>query len=137
MTHWTGHALYVSFGGTAITGDQRTFSKNEKIDKVDITAGDDDDRDYLTTIKDVTMAMTILDNSTAGSAVKSALAIGNAGTLLIGPEGTASGKPKYTCVAFVESNDTEYPYDGEVEFNVTFQRQGAWSAHYELLGSTW
>lgn len=136
MSHYKGNNLYVSFGGTVISGDQRSLSKTGSVDTVDTTAGADTDKSYLTTLRDATFELTILDNGGDGSAVRRALAEGNGGTLIYGPEGTAAGKPKYECYALVTAFNTEYPYAGEVEFTVSLQKSGDWTANYEISGST-
>ncbi len=135
MAHYTGKNLYLSFGGTVLSGDQRTVSWDYTVDTVDVSAGADSDRDYLATLKDATISATFLDNSTAGSALRRACYVGGTGELIIGPEGTATGKPKYACVALVTSFKPEYPYDGEVLFDVGWQRCGAWTSNYEDSGS--
>lgn len=141
MAKYTGSALYANFiysGGTvALTGTQRTLSYEATIDTVDVTSGADTEKSYLTTLGDATMSMTILDNASAGSAVRRACARGNYGTLTWGPEGSAVGKPKYSCAAWVTGFSTEYPYDGEVEFEVSFQKDGNWISNYEISGSTY
>src|SRR3990167_3380247 len=126
MGHYVGKNLYVTYGGTVISGDQRTLSWDYSTDSADTTAGADVDKSSITTTKGVTISMTILDNSTAGSTVRRALAVGGTGQLIWGPEGTASGKPKYGCGVNLMSLSTDYPYDGEVEFEVEFERSGAW-----------
>lgn len=135
--HYTGKNLYITYGGTVISGDQRTLSWDYSVDTADTTAGADNDKSYIATIRDVTISVTILDNGTDGSAVRRALAVGGTGELIFAPEGTASGKPKYGCGVICQSLSTEYPYDGEVEFEVEFQRSGAWTYHYEDSGSTY
>lgn len=137
MPHYTGKNVYATYGGTLITGDQRSLSWDYSADSVDTTAGADNDKSSITTVKGVTISMTILDNSTAGSATRRALAVGGTGQLIWGPEGTTTGKPKYGCGVNLMSLSTEYPYDGEVEFDVEFERSGAWDYNYEDSGSVW
>ena len=134
--HYTGKNLYITFGGTVVSGDQRTLSKNGSVDTVDTTAGADTDKSYALTLRDATFEITILDNAGDGSTIRRALAEGNSGTLVYGPEGTVAGKPKYECYAYVTSFNTEYPYAGEVEFQVSLQKSGAWTYNYEISGST-
>jgi len=136
MGAYTGKNLYITFGGTVVSGDQRTLSKNGSVDTVDTTAGADTDKSYELTLRDATFDITILDNGGDGSAVRAALYEGNSGTLIYAPEGTAVGKPKYECYAHVTSFNTSYPYDGEVEFQVSLQKSGAWTYNYEISGST-
>jgi len=134
--HYTGKNLYITFGGTVVSGDQRTLSKNGSVDTVDTTAGADTDKSYALTLRDATFDITILDNGGDGSAVRAALHEGNSGTLIYAPEGTAAGKPKYECYAHVTSFNTAFPYDGEVEFQVSLQKSGTWTYNYEISGST-
>lgn len=136
MTAYTGKNLYISFGGTVVSGKQRTLSKNGSMDTVDTTSGADTDKSYATTLRDATFDITILDDGTAGANARQALAEGNSGTLIYGPEGTATGKPKYECYAHVTSFNTSYPYDGEVEFQVSLQKSGNWTSNYEISSST-
>lgn len=139
MAHYTGSALYITFGAgtTVLSGDQRTLDVENTMDTVDTTAGADTDKSSLPTLRDATFKVTLLDNGTAGSAVRAACAVsGTQGTFTFGPEGNSSGKPKYSCLAYVTGYNTSYPYDGEVEIEVTFQKTGSWITNYELSGST-
>ena len=136
MAHYTGKDVYISYKGTAVSGDQRTMSVNESMDTAETSAGADTDRSYLATLKDAKFDITVLDNGTAGSAIRALLAVGTAaGTLLYAPNGTAAGMPRYRCQAFVTSFTVDYPYDGEVEIEVEWQRSGAWTYNYEVSGS--
>lgn len=137
MAHYTGKDLYVEFAGQAITGDQRTMTVNRSLDTVDTSAGADTDRSHVATLADADFSLTILDNGTAGSAIRQALKLNAAGTLTYGPEGTATGKPKYQCVATVTGFNTAYPFDGEVEYDVSLNKNGAWVLNFEDSGSVW
>jgi hypothetical protein len=137
MAHYAGKSLYVDFGATDVSGDFRSMDVSESINIIDTTAGADTDESHVTGVRSATIDLTILCNGTAGSAVRSALAVGTNAALRWGPNGTASGNPKYECTATVESMDYSYPYDGEVEFTVSLVKDGTWTSHYEHDGSTW
>ena len=138
MARYTGKDLYIMFKGILITGDQRTFDVNRNIDMVDMSAGSDTDRSHLTTLADADFALSLLDDrDAAGSATITALALGQAGTLTYGPQGTAVGLPKYECQATVLSQNLSFPFDGEVELNATLQKNGTWALNFEDSGSVW
>ena len=80
-----------SGGTTSLAGDYRTCSWNPSVNYVDSSAGSDTHVGRLTALKDATAAVTLVAQ-TAGTALNAALAPGAAGTLIIAPEGTASGK---------------------------------------------
>jgi hypothetical protein len=146
MAHYTGKNLFIRWiYGTAeyiLTGtdtpqaDFRTIGWDESLDKAEISAGSDTARDYLPTLADVTFDFTFIDDGTAGSAIYRAFAVGNHGTIQIGPLGSAAGLPIYSCWAFVDSSPREFQYDAEVERSYTLQRRGNWISHYDQSGST-
>lgn len=138
MAHFTGADLYITFGGIALHADYRTLSVDESTGTADTTAGTDEYQSHVITTKSVEMSLTLLyDNATAGTAAATALANGKQGTLEWGPEGTATGKPKYTIPATVTSFSKSIEYEAEVTYDVTLTGNGAFTNHFELSGSTW
>lgn len=128
MADYTGKNLYIAWvysGGTVVLNtDFRSLSSSKAIGLVDVTAGPDTDRTYLTTVKDGSYNYGAL-HQTGGTVIKSALTEGTSGTLIIGPEGTVAGKPKETVPAIVMNSNFNYPYDNAVEVTCTFQKNGA------------
>lgn len=101
---------WVYSGGTiSLAGDYRTCEWNPSIAYEDVTAGSDTQIGRLTTLKDATCSVTVVQQ-TAGTAVVAAFQPGQAGTLTIGPEGTATGKRKITFPAFCDGIQTSLPY---------------------------
>jgi len=121
---YTGKDLYVKFGTQALTTDYRSWTEEETIDTVDKTAGADTVKTYLTTQKDGTASIDVLD-STGGTAMWAAVAVGTEGTLEWAPEGTASTKPRHYVNAIVTSRSKPVAYADVVAFTVNFQFSGA------------
>jgi hypothetical protein len=128
MAEYTGKDLYLAWihsGGTLVLStDYRSFGEAPSIGMVDASAGADTHRTYLTTLKDGTYDYAGV-HQTAGTVLKAALTEGAYGTLIIGPEGTATGKPKDTVPAISMGAQMSYPYDNIVEISVSFQKNGA------------
>jgi hypothetical protein len=124
MAEFTGKNLYIKFGTTVLSGDYRSLSSSPEIGLVQSTAGSDADHTYLTTIKDGRYSYSGLAQ-VGGSVLLAALLEGTEGTLEIGPEGTANGKPKETAVCISLGAQFNYPYDNVVEISCEFQKTGA------------
>lgn len=123
MGEYTGSGLYLKFGSTVLSSDFRNFSEEEEVGLVDSSAGNDQARSYLKTLEDGN-ATAELVHQTGGSVVWGAVAKGASGTLEWGPEGTATGKPKHTVVAIVQSRKKDMPYDDVVVITAEFQFSG-------------
>jgi hypothetical protein len=137
MTHHSGRDLYVEFRGVDLSGDFRALDTGESSGLYDTTAGADSDESHVEGVKSATMELVVLSNGTAGSAIRSALAVGNYGTIYWGPEGTAGNMPKYGCTVTVESLDYQFPYENEIEFTATLLKDGNWIKNYEHSGDVW
>ena len=121
----TGKDVYVTFDAVAIHGDFTSVSFEETEDTVDVTAGADTSHYYVPTRKDGTASIEVFyDGST--EAVWDKLAPGAAGTLIVGPKGTALGYPKYTWSrAIVSSRGLDLPFDDGVKVSAEFQFSSA------------
>ena len=97
-------------GGTiSLAGDYRTCDWSPSITYEDVTAGADTQIGRLTTLKDATASVTILQQ-TGGTAIVAAFQPGQAGTLVIQPEGTAATKRTITFPAYADGIQTAHPY---------------------------
>jgi len=127
MAEFTGKNLVVTWvhpGGTIdLSGDYRTLSYKPSIGMVNATAGSDAFESYLATVKDTSISLTAVQQS-AGTATEDALIEGTFGTLTIQPEGTATGKRKYTIPAFALGANFDWKYNDTVELKVDFQGSG-------------
>ena len=130
MAEFTGTNLLLSWiwsGGTVtLGGDYRTVSWNPTVAYADISAGNDTHVGRLTTLKDATAAVTLVDSS-PGTATYAALGAGVAGTLIISPEGTASGKRKITFPCFSDGAVPSYTYNDTTTISVNFTGNGAYT----------
>lgn len=134
---YTGELLAVSFDGVWFEADFKEFVKNETVATADTSAGTARDESHIVTMHAATFSYTGLQQiGSGGSAVRTALKVGEGGTIIIAPEGTATGKPKYSCLVSVVKVDTKYPFAEVVEDSIEFKKNGAWLAHYERMAST-
>ncbi len=130
MAEFTGQSLVLSWiwsGGTVTLGtDYRSVSWNPSVGYVDSSAGSDTHIERLTTLKDATAAVTLVD-SVQGTATYAALQPGVAGTLIIGPQGTATGKRKITFPCFCDGAVPSYTYNDVTTLSVNFTGNGAFT----------
>ena len=123
-----GKNLDVQFiypGGTiSLNGDYRKADLNQTTDLLDQSAGADADRTFVPGIKDKQFQLTTVYQE-GGTVLIDAIKDGTSGTLLVSPEGTATGKRKMTIPVLVASRTQPFAYDGLVEVSVTFQGNGA------------
>lgn len=137
MAHYSGSALYVSFGGTVITGDQKSVDWEESVKLIDTTAGADVAESFVTGTTSASISWdSLFNDAAAGSAMARAVAVKNSGTLIIGPLGTAAGMPKFSCLAISETLSMKMPYDDALEFSGSFTRNGDWITNWNSLGSS-
>lgn len=129
MTAFSGSAMYLAWvwtsGTVTLHGDFRQFDWTPTLSLIDSTAGSDTFREYIGGIGeggDISLSTVLQTGSTA---LITALARGNAGTILYGPEGTATGKPKSTIPAISKGPAYSQPYDDIVEFKVSWQQSAA------------
>lgn len=119
MGAFSGSSLYLAWvysgGTTLLNTDFRQFDWTPTLALIESTAGADSFREFLSGIGEggdisVTMVM-----QSGGTALLTALARGTNGTLLYGPEGTATGKPKSSIPAISKGPAYSQPYDDIVE----------------------
>ena len=128
MAGLTGQNCSVSWiysGGTVVLDtDQRNYSYTPSVDMYDQTAGADTWHTSITGAKNGQVAWAHVYQG-GGSAVVQALEAGNAGTLIVGIEGTATGKPKNTIPAISQGAVVNVQYNNLIEVTCNFQQNGA------------
>jgi len=128
----TGKAAVINWvwtGGTlALNGDYRSISASEDVALAETTAGNDAYRTYIATIKGASIDYRgLFPTNTAGTAIMGALAAGNSGTLIVYPEGTATGNLSRSYPAISTGPKLNVPYSDVVEISCSFTANGAWS----------
>ena len=108
-TGLTGKNAYVAFGGTVLSTNFRTVDIDNSIATVDQSAGSDTGITRLTTLEDSTFSLEV-KRPAGGTTNWETLQVGASGTLEIGPEGTATNKPKVTAIAILNGFSTSVPY---------------------------
>lgn len=128
MAEYTGSGLVLNWiysGGTvSLSGDSRSFTFNPTVDMIDTTAGSDAARTFIASYKTVACSVSLVAQ-TGGTVLEDALKAGTFGTLIAQPEGTATGKRKYTIPAYSMGAQFTFPYDNLVEITCDFQPSGA------------
>lgn len=115
-----------SGGTTSLAADYRNVTWSPSIAYAETTAGSDTNVGRLTTIKDATAAIELV-NAAGGTALYAALNAGVAGTLIIGPEGTATGKRKITFPCFSDGAQYPMPYADVATVTCGFTGNGAYT----------
>jgi hypothetical protein len=127
MAEFTGQNLVINWittaGTIALSGDYRSVSYTPSGKLVNATAGSDAFETYIGTQKDTKVSYRGVMQS-AGTATEDALLPNTFGTLIIQPEGTASGKRKYTIPAFAGGGNFNFQYTDVVEISCDFQGSG-------------
>jgi len=125
MPKISGKNLYVAFGSTVLSSTQRSFDVTEVLEQADSTAGADEYRNFVNTVKSIEATMEIvMSDGTAGSALRAAIYNGAQGTLVWGAEGNATGRPRKGFYATVVDASESYPYDDVVVMKTKFTMAG-------------
>lgn len=135
----TGRNLYLQFAGVNIAGvgleRYRNFNPQLQVDLVDDSAGTQLSKTYIDALADGTSSLTLIYRGSVDASVLAVLKERQYGTLLWGPEGTATGKPKGGVMAYVQSRNQPVPYNELATLEVTFQHSG--TLHFDPATSTW
>ena len=114
-------------GGTiSFASEERSVAWTPTVEMVDATAGADTTRRRITSFKDASASISLVDQTNAAGTA-SALDAGVAGTLIIGPEGTATGKRKITFPSFSQGAKYNWPFDNIAEISCDFIANGAYT----------
>lgn len=118
---------WIYSGGTInFAAEERSVAWSPSIETIDTTAGSDTVRTYINSFKSATASLSLVDQTNAAGTA-TALDAGVRGTLIIGPEGTASGKRKITFPCMSSGGKYSWPYDGIAEITVEFVATGAYT----------
>ena len=94
MTRYSGRDLYVSFGGTSLA-PIRSIDVNDEANEIDGSAAADTRGVYIAGLVSGDWSAELMDDDT-NNTVYTAVAPQTTGTLIVAPQGTATGKKKIT-----------------------------------------
>lgn len=128
MSRTIGKNAVITFGGTTLNTDYRTFKEGNSSAMIDKSAGADVRATYIAGLADGAYDMDMLIDGTGPFA---ACLPGTEGTLIFGNEGSASGKPKTTVVAVCTKRERSFAYNDLSMMSVSFQpsaqpTEGTW-----------
>jgi hypothetical protein len=126
MAEYAGSALSLSWiwsgGTTDLSAHTRQLTITPNQQTIDVTAGSDANRQYLTSFVDYAVSWQgVAQNGSSGTIMAQALKAGVEGTLIAGPYGTASNSLKYTIPAFSLGAVQDMPYADVVTLGCDFQ----------------
>lgn len=129
---YTGRLLQVDFtpaGGTlhTITGDFTAFSMDRSADTVDATAGAEQDRSFLTTLRSMDWSLSVYGGDESNLQY---MKEGLAGLLEVYPKGKTAGLPKHRFNVIITGHSVSLPFDGICEIEVSGIRNGAMLSDY-------
>ncbi len=110
--------------GSATIAEVRSWTLNTTADTIEDTTMGDTARTYLTGLTSADASVDVFWDET-DSAGQVALAPGASVTLVLYPEGGASGDTYYTGTAIVTSKSITGSFDGMVEASISAQYSGA------------
>ena len=126
MAEYAGSAMsldWIYSGGTvSLEGDFRTFNWSPSLNWIDATAGQDTYEVLLPsygTGADITCTLVAQSD---GTALLTSLDRQTAGTLIFGPEGTVSGKVKYTIPATSAGPQWSTPFNDVTEITANWRQ---------------
>lgn len=128
---YKGSALYVAFmnatlGTVDLTGDSRVFTAQEQSQRQDVTTRGDSAKRFLNETPEITCTLTGLDGSGTANTNWNwdRLNVGDTGTVVWGPEGTATGYRKRSLAARLNQKEFNSPYDNATEWSLEFASDG-------------
>jgi hypothetical protein len=123
-------------GGTVVRldGDQTTFDVTWGNQSADVTAAVDGGVEEKPTLQEISYSLSSFYDSSQGTAWLN-VTPGTEGTLLFGPQGTASTNPKGGSRAFVSAKSPSIPFNDGVVQSVEFRGQG--TMLFDIDTDTW
>lgn len=125
MPAYRGKDVFVSLGGTDISGDGRSIDFEESADALDSSKWGDTRRTKVPGLEDASGSLEALDTTGTWTAAWDAIAVGTEGTLVIHPEGTGAGNRELSCEVVVTGRSISLPYDDLAMLSMDFEVSGA------------
>jgi hypothetical protein len=131
MSEYYGKDLVFQWIGTAGTTDMSEYQRGASFTptgKIDVnTTGAATYEGRQVGVKDFNASYKGLaqaNAATGGTSLEDTLRFGEVGTIILGPEGTATGKRRYTLPVISQGLQTNLQYDALTELNVSFVGNG-------------
>src|SRR5690349_10910822 len=114
-------------GGTVnFRNDARKADWSPDVETIDTTAGVDTVRSFINSFINATASIS-LEDQTNSAGTATALAPGTKGTLILSPEGTATGKHKILFPSMSKGAKYSFPFDGIAEITCEFVSTGTYT----------
>ena len=123
-----GRNTYISIDSNDISAYVKNSEFSREIDTHDTTTYGDDDKTYISGLRDATFSADgVYDDTTSGpqDVIQPLLTAGTAVTLIRRPEGTGSGLPEQSVSVIVSSYVETSPVDDYVAWSMECQCTGA------------
>ena len=125
---YTGKNLYATLASNVIYADYKSIAVKEDIEDAGATAGADAHEFSLPTYRTSEIEVEffgVTKSDAQYSNIETNTTPGATGSLIWGPEGNTSGKPKFTATGFVKSRSKEFNFDDTVNYSFTFKCNAA------------
>jgi len=121
------HLRWIHDGGTTDFADTYlNVTWNEEQQASDSTAGADEYMNSVKTLKDVSVDIELIEKKygSGGSALQAAFRPGTSGTIIVSPEGTASGNPRLGGEFFVGTAPRTFAFNEAVKRTINLVHEG-------------
>lgn len=126
VTKLTGKNLYVEINSVSLSATYKSLQIDEKQETVDSTAGADNYRNFINTVKTIEATVEIImqDFASGGSAILTELTLGGTAPLIWGPQGTAAAMPKKGFMARLVEAPQTLKFDDLYMIKAKYQMAG-------------
>lgn len=114
INHYTGKDIHISFGGQVVSGEWMAFEFERELAVIDVTAAGESHFVGVGGVQKGRWKLTVFDKAQGGTTIAQTLALGEADELVFGPQGNASGQPKFGFNAIVTQVNQRFVYDETV-----------------------
>lgn len=116
--YYTARQLYLSFNGTPINTAWTQFALERTLALADVTPLGSTDRVQRPTIQAARWSLEVYDDQQTGGALLVLLQLGASGTLVIGPQGNATGAPKLSFDTLITAIERPFTYEDTVKLTI-------------------
>lgn len=114
INRYTGKDMSISFGGQVVSGEWLAFEFERELSVIDVTAAGETNFVGVGGVQKGRWKLTLFDKAQGGATVAQILALGEDDELIFGPQGNATGKPKFGFNAIVTQVNQRFGYDETV-----------------------